>query len=328
MTIDPGSTFPSRTKILAILGAAAATLTTLAGVSILAACSSVPSPGEATPSVGPSPRPARTDAVCTAPYGFTPPTPTSSDEASILEFATRLHPSTDDGGSGDHTYVRYRLATAQPAGTDDRAADLGTVAGFVVVDYEYWISDRHGGAAAITHYPAGAADPQPGTPGASTEHHTYPPNRIYPRFPTPFIGDRTAAPVPSLDPHHTDRDGIRDAVALTEVAAMPCQQRVVVLAGLAATGVTYQGGSTDRAGRPGIAITAGIGNTAGTADVGDSRARDTLILDPDTGTILSYEQQTMPAPGSAGPSRTTLYLLFYANRRTTLPAWATSSPPA
>ncbi|MER7277985.1 hypothetical protein ABT369_26440 [Dactylosporangium sp. NPDC000244] len=320
------TTRASRCQSWRIAAAGAAILLTLTTIPAAALCKRAFGGGN--PAISPNlppPSSPPSGPACAAPSDLVPPTPTNSrtgpnpDQRAMLNLAAQLHESADDTSTGDHTYLRYGLQTAASA---SHTGTGSTVATFRTVDYKYLIGDDRSGTGTVTRYPVAEQGPQPGSPGAVTEHHIYRAHRIFPIFPTPFAGNPTAAPVPSSDPDHpTASDVIRDTVALTAATNQPCPRRVLMLTILAAYGAVYRGPSNDRAGRPGIAIT---------ADNPEHTTRDTLIVDAATGTVLAHQQQAIAGPATRGSAttQTTLVVTSYANRRTAVAGVDGSTPTA
>ena len=75
--------------------------------------------------------------------------------------------------------------------------------------------------------------------------------------------------------------------------ALPCPVRAAALLVLAQSPVIWRGEATDKAGRTGVAIS---------IDSTDGVSRETLILNPATGVLLTHEEIILRNPGKlAGP---------------------------
>jgi hypothetical protein len=90
------------------------------------------------------------------------------------------------------------------------------------------------------------------------------------------------------------------------------QVRVAILSILRDSAVQWRGASTDRAGRHGVAVS---------VDSNRATTRDVLIIDPESGWPLAYEQVTLANPGRlAGPFPYVQdYQLYLDNSLTPLP---------
>ncbi|MEV0269749.1 hypothetical protein AB0H43_13295 [Hamadaea sp. NPDC050747] len=83
------------------------------------------------------------------------------------------------------------------------------------------------------------------------------------------------------------------------------RQRAAVLSILADSGLRYMGDVHDRAGRPGIAFGVDLDND------GPSATRFLMVIDEETGTLLSYEEDLLAPATTEGATRTAVATAHY-----------------
>ncbi|MDG6100503.1 hypothetical protein Daura_03875 [Dactylosporangium aurantiacum] len=215
--------------------------------------------------------------------------------------------------TGEFTYVRlYEWASDMTAGADQ----VGRTTMRVSMSESWFAAD--GSAATITTtFPDGTASPGPNVPGGRTEREHAPTGAWHNRFPgEPSSDPQTLAG--QLDLVQPARVGVQARIrALADIAreyALSCPVRAAALLVLAQSPVIWRGDVTDRAGRTGVAVS---------IDSTDGVSRETLVLDPVTGVLLTHEETLLRNPGKlAGPfphlRSSTAYI--ETGRRSTAPA--------
>lgn len=305
------------------LAAALGTVLVTAGIGV-AAGPGWPGPGTSTPDRAPTsadvPNPlsaasgGRTS--CLAGTSTAAPTrPTRDTDASgwLRLTAAALAPTPADAQTGTVTYIRlHEWAGDMTVGADKTGRTTVRVS-----MSETWFAADGSATAIITTFPNGTASPGPDVPGATSERHQLPAGSWHNRFP----GEPSSDPLTlagQLDQVQPARVGSQArARALGGVAreyVLPCPVRAAALVVLAQSPVIWRGETTDRAGRTGIAIS---------VDSTDGVSRETLILDPATGVLLTHEETILRNPGKlAGPfpqlRSSTAYI--ETGRRNTTPA--------
>jgi hypothetical protein len=252
------------------------------------------------------------------------PDPAPSARNPLGELAQHLADTAYDRQRGRYTYLHTHYWALDTTATAHR-----TTSRIAVFDEQLWIAADNSGRdrlARLPDQPAGGplrwSTPKP---GAGT-NEDFPAGRHPRSLPEPPSADpdTLAAQLDTIQPRANGPQSVVRAIAdIYRDTAPPKPVRAAMLRLLASVGaVTYRGRVTDRAGRPGVAVSV------------DSDVRDTLIFDESTGVLLAFEAVLLTQPGGLdiGPGairESVLYLGYGHTDQVGVPptAWLPSGPP-
>jgi len=237
--------------------------------------------------------------------------------ARLHQLADAANNAADTIPTGTYTHVRTQTWSADPTSTD------GSSTVTAVEENLFWAADHSGvrTTLALPPEPAGQTTAgyveQPPPSIGDLQRFVYGPHELT------VIVDRPsnqpeilAGQMHAENPARTPQALVRTAADLYRFHALTPRQRAAVLQVLADTdGLVDRGQVTDRAGRPGVAISVD-GSESGV------QVRDILIFDPVTGALLSHEQLllTRPTLAEALTPSVAAYVLYLTNSRVdTLP---------
>jgi hypothetical protein len=223
----------------------------------------------------------------------------------LLALADRAEEAGDATATGRYTYVRTQTWSLDTTGNAPPQATA-------TEERLWWAADRSAREDSVVL----ACPPGPATAvrdkhptGAARTVYDHPPGEYSLVIDTP--SDDPSRLAEQLDTHNPASNGPHatiEAVAdMYKQQGLTADQRAAVLRVLAdINSLRDRGGTTDRADRPGIAIS---------ADSPDGTARDLAIFDADTGDLLSYERIVLISPPRS-PVRApivTSYVLYLAH---------------
>ncbi|MEV4625408.1 CU044_5270 family protein [Micromonospora sp. NPDC049523] len=231
----------------------------------------------------------------------------------LRELAERTAGLHETAGTGRYTYQHSQTWSLEnTAGGPDEANAV------VARDERLWWAADRSGREEITALPpqAGNADaaqwldgPPPGSDRSRTDYRAGEMALV--------VDDPATDPVVlsrQLSAHEPFSNGpqavIRAVADLYRFHEMSPALRAAVLHVLTETnGLVYRGRVVDRAGRTGVAVS--VDSEAGAT-------RDLAVLDPDTGTLLSYEQVALISPPRSAVRAPAVisYVLYLAHQRT------------
>jgi hypothetical protein len=230
----------------------------------------------------------------------------------LAERTARLDEPVD---AGRYTYLRTQSWSVESTAADPHDANA------VVARDErlWWAADRSGREEISTLPPqpgdASRADwldgPPPGSAGARA-HYNYRPGELAVVIDEPSTDPALLAG--QLSAHEPFSNGpqavIRAVASMYRYHEMSPALRAAVLHVLAETdGLMNRGRVVDRAGRVGVAVS---------VDTDAGATRDLAVLDPATGTLLSYEQVALISPPRSAVRAPAVisYVLYLAHQRT------------
>lgn len=301
---QPAASTPRRWLAAAtVLGAVA--VTAVIGVAAMPGRSNVGHPTPGTPSdqpsaagsdVSPSVRDTNWGRPCqhgnTGSAALTHPARDAAASDWLRLAAATIGTAEVDTQSGALVYVRLHQWFGD---TTVGADNVGRTTQRVFIE-ESWYADDGSATTITSAFPPGTASPGPGVPGAELRREEQRAGTWHNRFPgQPSSDPPTLAG--QLDQVQPGRVGAQARMrALGSIAreyTLPCGVRVAALLVLAQAPAVWRGEATDKAGRTGVAIS---------IDSTDGITRDTLILDPATGVLLTHEETVLRNPGRlAGP---------------------------
>jgi hypothetical protein len=205
-----------------------------------------------------------------------------------------------DATTGTYAHIRIRQWAADTASTGGR-----TRTATVLYEEQRWRADDGSGRVISTRHPA-TGDP--------THDQTHPAGGLAAVVAGPLATDPGLLAGQINDIHPIAVIGAPAALrALADINGWHTPDPAVRAAAITVLGDTdgllYHGTVTDRAGRPGIAVS---------ATSPDSATRDLIILDPRTGDLLASELTLLRDPGRLGITEPTVadYVLYLARSRT------------
>ncbi|WP_326556459.1 CU044_5270 family protein [Micromonospora sp. NBC_01796] len=254
-------------------------------------------------------------AVAPAALGLQFPGPADPAAPWLRELAERTAGLEETAGTGRYTYQHSQTWSIEDTGSDpDRANAV------IAQDERLWWAEDGSGREEITALPpqAGNTDaaqwldgPPPGS-DANLARTDYRPGEM-----ALVVDDPATDPAVltrQLSAHEPFSNGpqavIRAVADLYRFHEMSPALRAAVLNVLTETnGLVYRGRVVDRAGRTGVAVS--VDSDAGAT-------RDLAVLDPDTGTLLSYEQVALISPPRSAVRAPAVisYVLYLAHQRT------------
>ncbi|MBX7267532.1 hypothetical protein KIF24_16845 [Micromonospora sp. Llam7] len=205
-----------------------------------------------------------------------------------------------DATTGSYAHIRIRQWAADTASTRGRTRTVT-----ILHDEQRWRADDGSGRIISTRHPA-TGDP--------THDQTHPAGGLPAAVTGPLATDPALLAGQINDIHPITAIGPPAALrALADINGWHTPNLAVRAAAIAVLrdtdGLLHHGTVTDRAGRPGIAVS---------ATSPDNTTRDLIILDPRTGDLLASELTLLRDPGQLGITEPTVadYVLYLARTRT------------